>query len=100
MVGSILFGIEIDERQHKDRESNYEFERYNDLYMGYSGRHVFIRISPFGSYTTKDGSRRNPEFEERFEVAKEVISNKLEELCSEVTCSDSLLDVTTLFFDE
>jgi hypothetical protein len=60
VVDGTLVAIEIDERQHKDRAPGYEDARYNDLFMDFSGRYVFLRINPDG-YRRK-GKKLNPPF--------------------------------------
>jgi hypothetical protein len=58
--------VEVDEYQHKSYAAEYEESRYQDLFMDFSGRYVFLRINP--DSFTKDGVRCSPSFEERREV--------------------------------
>ena len=38
--------IEVDENQHKYYIKEKEIERYNDLFMDFSGKYIFIRYNP------------------------------------------------------
>jgi len=42
----LCIGIKIDENQHKSYAANYEEERYNNLFVDFSGRYVFLRLNP------------------------------------------------------
>lgn len=72
-AGLFWLCIEIDENQHKQYAANYEEDRYNDLFMDFSGRYVFLRVNPD---PFRLGSQRlNPSLEERFgDVKTKILS--------------------------
>ena len=70
--------IEVDENQHKYYDKDDEEARYNDVYMGFSGKFIFIRYNSdsFRSgilETNKDenNKKRDPEFETRMKILEE-----------------------------
>ena len=65
LIGGTMLAIETDESQHKSYNQMDEQTRYNDLYMAYSGKWVYIRFNP-DSYRDKRGVRCDPPLESRF----------------------------------
>ncbi len=55
--------IEIDENQHKSYNKIDEKIRYDNLFMDYSGKYIFIRYNP--DIYKRNGRRLNPKFETR-----------------------------------
>jgi len=51
LINGTMLCIETDENQHKSYNKMNEETRYNDLYMAYSGKWIYIRFNP-DSYTT------------------------------------------------
>jgi len=98
MVGNVVFAIEIDEHQHKDRAVNYEEERYNDLAMDFTGQFVFLRINP--DPFKMGGRKRDPPFQERFETVERKMREILPRLTLQRDDSDPILQVHRLFFDD
>lgn len=49
LIGGTLLCIETDEFGHKGYDPNDEEIRYDDLYMIYSGKWIFIRFNPDGN---------------------------------------------------
>lgn len=72
--GLFWLGIEIDEHEHKSYAADYEESRYNDLFMDWSGRYVFVRINP-DPYRDSEGKRHDPPFEERASQALDLITD-------------------------
>lgn len=87
-------GIEIDENQHKSYAADYETDRYNDLFMDFSGKYVFIRINPNGF--KQQGKRIDPPFEERVPAVMSLI----EDIISNGPRSTDLVEVHHLFYDD
>jgi hypothetical protein len=56
--------IEIDEDQHKRYIKDQELHRYDDLFMDYSGKYIFIRYNP-DKFIDKFSQSKNPYFETR-----------------------------------
>jgi hypothetical protein len=99
LVGHTIVAIEIDENQHKDRASEYEQERYNDLFMDFSGRYVFLRINP-DSYRVS-GKKQDPVFEERLELVRAELEGILADVESNDMGADSgLVTVSHMFYDD
>jgi len=48
LIGSTLLCIETDEFAHRGYDSKDEEIRYDDLYMAYSDKWIFIRFNPDG----------------------------------------------------
>ena len=55
LINNTLLVIETDENQHKSYKEMDEETRYNDLYMAFSGRWVYIRFNP-DKYKGNNGS--------------------------------------------
>jgi len=85
--------IEIDENQHKYYASDYEEERYNDLFVDFSGRYVFLRVNP-DSFKIQ-GHKVDPSFEERFSTVKRAIKIVIEN----GPLRDNLVEVHHVFYD-
>ena len=51
----------IDENQHKSYIKQDEEHRYDDLFMDFSGKYIFIMDNP-DPYKDADGKKRNPNF--------------------------------------
>ncbi len=45
-IGDTILAVEVDENQHKKYDINDEDARYNDLFMGFSGKWIFLRFNP------------------------------------------------------
>jgi hypothetical protein len=99
IIGNVLFAIEIDEFQHKDRAVDYEETRYNDLAMDFTGRQIFLRVNPDGF--KRLGARLDPPFEERFPIVEAKVAELLEgTIAQEQDESDALVQVHHLFYDD
>lgn len=98
LVDGTLFCIEVDEHQHKDKIYRLDDDnRYNDLFMDFSGKYVFLRYNPDG-YKTATGKRKNPPFDERTEV----LFHEIERHMTRITNGENveLLEIHHLFYDE
>ena len=54
-----MVAIETDENQHKSYNKMDEETRYNDLFMAFSGKWIYIRFNP-DKYISKTEKRKNP----------------------------------------
>lgn len=95
LVGNTLIAIETDERQHKGYNINDEEDRYDDLYMAYSGKWIFIRFNP-DSYTEK-GVRKNPLISKRLPVLLEEIKKQIKRIEKEE--NQEFVEVIKLYYD-
>ena len=48
LINGTLLCVETDERAHAGYDERDEETRYDDLYMAYSGKWIFIRFNPDG----------------------------------------------------
>lgn len=76
LLNETLLCIEVDENQHKSYSQMNEQTRYNDLYMAYSGKWIYIRFNP-DKYKDKDGKNKNPHLRNRLEQLKEEIEKQM-----------------------
>ena len=97
LVDDTIFAIEIDENQHKDRAPDYEESRYNDLFMHFSGRYIFLRINP-DPYKV-DGVKQDPSFEDRMAAVEDKLAELLADM-DEMAEDAELVTVHHLFYDE
>lgn len=71
LINGTMLCIEIDENQHKWYDKKDEQDRYDNLFMDFSGKYVFIRYNP-DKYKI-NGNIKNPRFETRMEgLLKEI----------------------------
>lgn len=76
-MGLFWLCIEIDENQYKSYAAGYDAARYNDLFMDFSGKYVFLRVNPD---PFRQGERRvDPPFEERFQQVHDSILRFIDE---------------------
>jgi hypothetical protein len=76
LIGNTLLVIETDENQHKSYDAMNEETRYDDLYMAFSGKWVYIRFNP-DKYKDRFGKVRNPEIATRLTVLKAEIEKQI-----------------------
>ena len=100
LIGSTLLCVETDEHQHRSYCSQDEEARYNDLFMVYTGKWVFIRFNP-DSYIDGQGKRRNPTIATRLHRLAEVIEEAVAQIRhgSEIAPSE-LVKITRLYYDD
>jgi len=109
LVGNTMIAVEVDEGQHKSRDSEDETIRYDDLFMaGHGGKWIYIRFNP-DSYVDATGKRvkgffdskndRRPrEIERRLDTLKTCIDTHIDRARNDK--NDDLLEIIYLFFDE
>ncbi len=96
LVDNTLLCIEIDEHQHKGYCKIDEENRYNDLFMDFSGKYIFIRYNP-DSYKDEKGNERTPRFETKMKVLEKEIeghTNRIKE-----GENKELLEIHHLYYD-
>lgn len=89
-----MFCIEVDERQHKSYKD--DDIRYDDLFMDFSGKYVFIRYNP-DKYTDSKGKSCNPMFPKRMKALEKEIDKQLIRI--EKDENTDLVEIIHLFFD-
>ena len=96
IINETMLCIEIDENQHKRYCEMDEETRYNDLYMAYSGKWIYIRINPD---TYKKGNRRfNPTTATRLVKLKTTVQEQISRI--ENNKNDELVERIYLYYDE
>ena len=89
--------IEIDEHQHKSYIKESETSRYDDLFMDYSGKYIFIRYNP-DKFIDKYNISKNPFFETRTDVLEHAIEKHINRINNYE--NNELLELYHLFYDE
>jgi len=95
-IGNTILAVETDENQHKSYDEMDEETRYDDLYMAFSGKWVYIRFNP-DKYINKKGVRRNPCIATRLEVLYNEITKQLHRI--ELNENDDLCERIYLYYD-
>jgi hypothetical protein len=62
----------MDEDQHRRYIKNDEGNKYDDLFMDFSGKYIFIRYNP-DKFIDKYGKSKNPMFNIKMEVLEKII---------------------------
>ena len=96
LIGNTLLAIETDENQHKSYNEMDEDTRYNDLYMAFSGKWVYIRFNP-DRYKTINGAIRNPSITNRLNILKAEIDKQIKRIENEE--NTELVERIYLFYD-
>ena len=96
LIGNTLLCIETDEKQHKYYDKKDEKDRYEDLYMVFSGKWIFIRFNP-DKYTNKKGVRKNPTIAKRLFRLKEEIEKQIKRIQNEE--NKELVEISYLYYD-
>ena len=97
LINDTLLCIETDENQHKTYSKADEEARYNDLFMAYGGKFIFIRFNP-DKYIDKSGKKRNPMLVNRLPVLENEINKQIKRI--ENNENKELLEVIELYYDE
>jgi hypothetical protein len=96
LIGNTLLCIETDEKQHKRYDKQDEKDRYEDLYMVFSGKWIFIRFNP-DKYTNKKGVRKNPTIAKRLVKLKEEMEKQIKRIENEE--NKELVEISYLYYD-
>ena len=97
IINNTLLAIETDENQHKSYDDMDEDTRYNDLYMAFSGKWIYIRFNP-DKYKGKNGKTKNPEIATRLRVLKTEIEKHMTRIDKEQ--NKELVERVYLYYDE
>jgi hypothetical protein len=96
LINDTLLCIETDENQHKYYSKEDENARYNDLFMAYGGKFIFIRFNP--DKYVEDGKSRNPMLVNRLPVLESEINKQIKRI--EMSENAELLEVIELYYDK
>jgi hypothetical protein len=96
LIGNTLLVIETDERQHISYDTNDEEIRYDDLYMAFSGKWIYIRFNP-DSFINSEGVRKNPKITDRFNNLEKEINKQIKRIEKEK--NKELLEIIYLYYN-
>ena len=97
LINNTMLCIEIDENQHKYYIKVDDDNRYNDLFMDFSGKYIFIRYNP-DKYIDKNKKNKNPFFDTRMIILQNEIEKQKKRI--ENNENNNLLEIIHLFYDE
>jgi hypothetical protein len=97
LIKNTLLVIETDENQHKPYNKMDEETRYDDLYMAYSGKWIYIRFNP-DSFKDKNGKLRNPRMPSRLKKLKLEIDKQIKRIENEE--NTELVERIYMYYDE
>ena len=97
LINGTMLCIETDENQHKSYSKADEEARYNDVFMAYGGKFVFIRFNP-DKYKDENGKSCNPMLFNRLIVLEEEINKQIQRIEKEE--NNDLLEVVELYYDK
>tara|TARA_Y100000741_G_scaffold300777_1_gene242177 strand:- start:188 stop:1267 length:1080 start_codon:yes stop_codon:yes gene_type:complete len=95
LINETLLCVEIDENQHKSYNEMDEETRYNDLYMAYSGKWIYIRFNP--DKYKKNDRNVNPTIAKRLIILKKEIEKQIKRIENEE--NEELVERIYLYFD-
>ena len=96
LINNTMLCIEIDGNQHKSYIKQDEEHRYDDLFMYFSGKYIFIRYNP-DPYKDADGKTRNPKFDTRMALLEQLINMLTRRINNEL--STELAEIHHLCYD-
>ena len=97
LFNNTMLCIEIDENQHKRYIKQDENNRYDDLFMDFSGKFIFIRYNP-DKFVDKYGKSKNPMFETRMEVLEKTVNKHIDRINNNE--NKELMEIHHLFYNE
>jgi hypothetical protein len=97
LIGNTMLCIEVDEDQHKSYIKKDDEIRYNDLYMDWSGKFLFIRYNP-DKFKDKYNKTKNPFFDTRMDVLEACINKHVERINKDE--NNDLIEIHHIFYDE
>ena len=96
LVNETLLIIETDENQHKSYSEMDEETRYNDLFMAYSGKWIYIRFNPDKYY--ENNKIKNPTIATRLPILKKEVEKQIKRI--ENNENTELLERIYLYYDK
>jgi hypothetical protein len=96
-IGGTLLVVETDENQHKTYDEMDEEIRYDDLFMAFSGKWIYIRFNP-DKYKSKNGENKNPEIATRLIKLKKEIDKQIKRINQDE--NEELLEIKYMYYDK
>ena len=97
LINNTMLCIEIDENQHKYYIKQNDNDRYNDLFVDFSGKYIFIRYNP-DKYKNKQNKYQDLEFEKRMKILVNIINLLIIRINNEM--NDELIEIYNIFYDD
>ena len=97
LINNTMLCIEVDENQHKYYIKENENNRYDDLFMDFSGKYIFIRYNP-DKFIDKYGKSKNPMFNTRMGLLEKAIDKHIQRIVNYE--NTELVEIHHLFYDE
>jgi len=85
-----MFAVETDENCHRNYDEKDEEIRYDDLFMIYSGKWIFIRFNPDITRTQKT------DIEDRIVVLLDVMETQIQRIMSDK--NQELVEIIKLYY--
>jgi hypothetical protein len=89
LVLNTMIAVETDEFAHRGYDEHNEVVRYNDLYMIFSGKWIYIRFNP-------DANRSKVDLEDKLDTLIETIHTCIDKIKNEE--NDELVEIHKLFY--
>ena len=97
LINNTMRCIEVDEEQHKSNIKQDEEHRYDDLFMYFSGKYIFIRYNP-DPYKDAANKKRNPKFDTRMALLEQLIKMLTTRINNEL--NTELVEIHHLCYDK
>jgi hypothetical protein len=95
LINNTILAIETDEFQHKNYIKDDEISRYNDLYMAFSAKFIFIRFNP--DKYIENGKSLNPMLGKRLPILKIEIDKQIKRI--EDNLNNELVEIVYLYYN-
>ena len=95
LINNTMLCIETDEFQHKNYNKQDEIKRYNDLYLQFSSKFIFIRFNP--DKYIENGVIKNTMIAKRLTKLKDTIDEQIKRISN--NGNKDLIEIVYLFYD-
>lgn len=96
LIGNTLLVVETDENQHRSYNEMDEQIRYDDLFMAFSGKWIYIRFNP-DKYKNSKGKLRNTKLDDRLQTLKREIEKQILRIKNDT--NTEILERVYLYYD-
>lgn len=97
LIDGTLLCIETDENQHKSYSEMDEETRYNDLFMAYSGKWIYIRFNP-DKFKDVKAKSKNPRLSTRLQTLGDEIERQIGRIKNGE--NEELVERVYMYYDE
>ena len=95
LINNTMLCLETDEFQHSSYDKQDEIKRYNDLYLQFSAKFIFIRFNP--DKYIENNITKNPMMAKRLITLKETIDNQIHRIINYE--NKDLFEIIHLFYN-